>query len=198
MRIMDEATMERVAQYNIEYQKEHGVSPSYRNIMHALHLGSLATVQRYLNALEKSGRIERTRIGTIDPLPQLHTGKTTATPLLGRIACGEPTTEVEHIEESFALPQDLFGTGKLFMLHAHGDSMIEAGIDDGDLLVIREQNYADDGEIIVALVNGDNTLKRLIHKGGKTYLHPENSNMKDIPVKNLDIQGVLVSCIKMY
>lgn len=198
MRIIDEATLDRVAEYNIEYQKAHGVSPSYRIIMHALRLGSLATVQRYLKVLERRGKIERTRIGTIDPLPQLHTGKTTATPLLGRIACGEPTAEVEHIEESFALPQDLFGTGKLFMLHAHGDSMIDAGINDGDLLVIREQNYADDGDIIVALVNGNNTLKRLIHEGNKPYLHPENSSMKDIPVENLDIQGVLVSCIKMY
>ena len=84
------------------------------------------------------------------------------------------------------------------MLHAKGESMIGAGIEEGDLLVIRKQNTADDGEIIVALTDGKNTLKRLYHKGGKIILHPENPKLKDIIVKDCAIQGVLVSCIKMY
>lgn len=76
--------------------------------------------------------------------------------------------------------------------------MIEAGINEGDLLVLRQQNYADDGEIVVALIDGNATLKRLFHKGNKIVLHPENKTMKDITVDNCEIQGVLVGCIKTY
>lgn len=76
--------------------------------------------------------------------------------------------------------------------------MIDAGINKGDLLVIRKQETAKDGEIVVALVNGENTLKRIYHKNGKIRLHPENKEMEDIVVKKCEVQGVLVSCIKMY
>ena len=103
-----------------------------------------------------------------------------------------------HIEDSFELPRSLFGGGKLFVLHASGNSMIEVGINDGDLIVLRRQDYAEDGEIVVALTNGNNTLKRLFHRNGKIVLHPENKTMKDIIVNNCEIQGVLVGCIKTY
>lgn len=198
MRVLDKDTMQKVAEYNIEYQKAHGVSPSFRNIMHTLNLGSLATVQRYVKALENEGRIKRTHLGMIEPLPQLKPSGGTLAPLLGHIACGEPNMEVENIEESFMLPRSIFGNGELFMLHTYGDSMIDVGIEENDLIVIRKQNYADDGEIVVALLNGENTLKRLYHRDGKIVLHPENKTMKDIIVNNCEIQGVLVGCIKTY
>ena len=76
--------------------------------------------------------------------------------------------------------------------------MIEIGIDEGDLLVLRKQNYAEDGEIVVALVGDDTTLKRLYRRGKQIVLHPENKNLKDIVVDDCQIQGVLVSCIKRY
>ena len=84
------------------------------------------------------------------------------------------------------------------MLHAEGNSMIEAGISPGDLLVLRKQDSADDGEIVVALVDGETTLKRLYRRDGKIVLHPENKRMKDIIVDDCNVQGVLVSCIKKY
>ena len=84
------------------------------------------------------------------------------------------------------------------MLRAFGDSMIDAGINKDDLLVIRKQQEANDGDIVVALTNGENTLKRLYHKGRIIVLHPENKTMKDIEVTNCEIQGVLVGCIKTY
>ena len=110
---------------------------------------------------------------------------------------GEKAAE-ENIEETHALPQSLFGNGKLFMLRAFGDSMIDAGIKQGDLIVLRQQNCAENGDIVVALVDGKNTLKRFYKKGKKIVLHPENATMKDIIVSECEIQGVLVSCIKMY
>lgn len=198
MRILNDDILEKVAQYNIDYQKEHGRSPSYREIMHALKLGSLATVQRYVRALVKADRIEVTDAGNISPLPQLMGGESKVVPLIGEIACGEPLFAVENIEESYTLPKSLFGDGELFMLTAKGDSMIDAGISKGDLLVLRRQTAADDGDIVVALIDNDATLKRIYHKDGKIILHPENKQMKDIVLDKCNVQGVLVGCIKKY
>ena len=198
MRVLSEETKNAIAEYNIEYQKRHGISPSFRNIMHALNLNSLATVQRYVKQLEAEGLIERTNIGNIAPLPKLWGGETVTVPIIGQIACGEPCLEVENIEESFSLPCSIFGNSEMFMLRASGESMIDAGINPGDLLVIRRQEEANDGDIVVALVNGENTLKRIYKGNGEVRLHPENKTMKDIVVKSCEIQGVLVSCIKMY
>lgn len=198
MRILNDDILEEVAQYNIDYQKEHGRSPSYREIMHALNLGSLATVQRYVRALVKADRIEVTDAGNISPLPQLMGGESKVVPLIGEIACGEPLFAVENIEESYTLPKSLFGDGELFMLTAKGNSMIDVGISKGDLLVIRRQTAADDGDIVVALIDNDATLKRLYHKDGKIILHPENKQMNDIVLDKCNVQGVLVGCIKKY
>ena len=198
MRILNDDILEEVAQYNIDYQKEHGRSPSYREIMHALNLGSLATVQRYVRALVKADRIEVTDAGNISALPQLMGGESKVVPLIGEIACGEPLFAVENIEESYTLPKSLFGDGELFMLTAKGNSMIDVGISKGDLLVIRRQTAADDGDIVVALIDNDATLKRLYHKDGKIILHPENKQMNDIVLDKCNVQGVLVGCIKKY
>lgn len=198
MRILNDDILEKVAQYNIDYQKEYGRSPSYREIMHALKLGSLATVQRYVRALVKADRIEVTDAGNISPLPQLMGGESKVVPLIGEIACGEPLFAVENIEESYTIPKSLFGDGELFMLTAKGNSMIDAGISKGDLLVVRRQTAANDGDIVVALIDNDATLKRIYHKDGKIILHPENKQMNDIVLDKCNVQGVLVGCIKKY
>ena len=198
MRTLNEETLRRMEEYIRERQRKDGVSPSYRRIMHALGMSSLNLVQRYVLALENQGRIRRTRLGSIALPKRLDTGKNKITPLVGDIACGQPSFAEENIEASYALPEAIFGKGELFMLHTHGDSMIEVGIREGDLIVVRKQNTADDGQIVVALMDGEATLKRLFHRNGKIVLHPENRQMQDIVVENCEIQGVLVSCIKMY
>ena len=198
MKTLNENTLNEVRKFNISYQKEHGQTPSYRVIMNELGLGSLATVRRYVLELEKQGLISRDEVGSIVPLPQLMKSGFTLTPLIGSIACGLPNMAEEEYEETYALPKGIFGTGELFMLHATGNSMIDAGIMPGDLLVIRKQDTAEDGEIVVALIDNDATLKRLYHKGGKIVLHPENKRMKDIIVDTCNVQGVLVSCIKQF
>lgn len=198
MRTLNEETLRRMEEYIRERQRKDGVSPSYRRIMHALGMSSLNLVQRYVLALENQGRIRRTRLGSIALPKRLDAGKNKITPLVGDIACGQPSFAEENIEASYALPEAIFGKGELFMLHTHGDSMIDAGIREGDLIVVRKQNTADDGQIVVALMDGEATLKRLFHKDGKIVLHPENRQMQDIVVDNCEIQGVLVSCIKMY
>ena len=200
MRTLNQQRLLTMERYIIDYQKENGQSPTYRQIMQAMNMSSLNLVQRYIMTLENEGRITRTKLGNIEMIPQLKPGETTMAYLVGNIACGNPTEAIENIEECYALPAALFGDGTLFILRAHGDSMIDVGIREGDFVVLRQQNTADDGEIAAVLVQGESTLKRIYRKGRKTVLHPENTAMDDIVVDAEDclIQGVLVSCIKMY
>lgn len=198
MRSLNQETLQKVENCIKEYQIKHGKSPSFREIQSITGMSSLNLVQRYIMALDRLGRIQRSSNGTIQLPYQLNPGSTVLTPLIGSIACGQPCLTYACIEESFALPKSLFGDGKLVMLRANGDSMIEVGINDGDFIIIRLQNYAEDGDIVVALIEEDTTLKRIYRKNGKVLLHPENSAMKDIIVQECEIQGVLISCIKMY
>ena len=198
MRTLNQNTLETMENYIIEFQKAQGRSPSFREIMKALNMSSLSMVQKYVLALERDGRIERTKFGNIDVMPKLKPSGVAITPIVGSIACGQPVDAVEQIEESVALPRTIFGNGSLFMLRAKGESMIEAGIRPNDLVVVRQQNAAESGEIVVAMIDGETTLKRFYRRNGKIILHPENSTMKDIIVKECEIQGVLVGCIKIY
>ena len=120
-------------------------------------------------------------------------------PLLGAVSCGIPKFAEGNIEEYVQLPTALFGKGDFFLLRASGDSMIEAGIDDGDLILVRHQDHADPGQIVVALIGEDEaTLKRFYpeHSKGIIRLHPENSALDDIIVENCAIQGVAVHVMK--
>ncbi len=126
---------------------------------------------------------------------------TTMAPIVGEIACGSPNIAEENIEEFVALPTSLFGSGDFYILRAHGDSMIEAGIDEGDLVVIRRQETAQDGDI-VAFMNEDydTTLKRIYFKSnGTIILRPENSRLHDIVIRNpanCKILGVATKVMK--
>lgn len=118
--------------------------------------------------------------------------------LLGCVSCGVPKFAEENIEEYVRLPIALFGRGQFFILRANGDSMIEANIDHGDLVLIRQQNYADEGQIVVALMDDEATLKRYYPEpeNRRVRLHPENKQMDDIFVDNCVIQGVAVNVLK--
>ena len=199
MKTLKEDILLKVEEFNNNYQREKGISPSFRQIMNALSLGSLATVQRYVKELERRGRLKRTDIGNIEVMPQFDQSKTVNIPIVGKIACGQPTFAVENIEDSFSFPYSILGNGTFFGLYATGDSMIDVGIREGDLLIIRQEYDAPDGAIVVAMVDGNVTLKKLYHKGDKLVLHPENKEMADIVINSgeVEIQGVLVSRIRI-
>ena len=118
--------------------------------------------------------------------------------VLGAVSCGVPKFAEENIEEYVRLPVALFGSGEFYILRANGDSMVDAGIEDGDLVLIRQQNYANEGQIVVALMEDEATLKRYYPEPQKRRirLHPENSSMRDIYVANCIIQGVAVKVLK--
>ena len=174
-----------------------GYSPSVRDI--AMVSGvSKSTVQRNLDTMRKLGIVKTGKCG----IETEHISKTERTvisvPILGLVPCGPLTEEEEYVDSYVKLPQSFLGSGEFFILTAKGDSMIEAGIDEGDLVVVRKQETARRGDIIVALADGKNTLKRYFPEpeNKRIRLHPENSEMEDFYVSELYIQGVAIKVIK--
>ena len=117
-------------------------------------------------------------------------------PIVGKVAAGNPITAVENIEFYFPIPAYYSTQGELFMLEISGDSMIEAGILDGDKILVKKTNYANHGEIIVALIDDEATCKRLYNLNGKVMLIPENSTMEPIIPDNLQILGKVISLFR--
>lgn len=162
---------------------ERGYPPSVREIGEALGLSSPSTVHSHLSSLVEAGYIRRdpSKPRAIEVLGE-HTESravrddaTRDVPLLGRIAAGSPILAAEDVEDVMALPTDLVGNGPVFMLKVKGDSMIEAGILDGDYVVVHRQDDARDGEIVAALIDGEEaTVKRLQRTNGKVVLISEN------------------------
>lgn len=195
MRSKDKTLMAAIEKFVSDYTDSNGISPTMQEVADGVG-SSKATVQRYIAQLCDDGILDYSGYRTMTST------KTKAAairvPVLGTIACGIPKFAEENIEEYVRLPVALFGKGNFFILRAYGDSMIEAGIDNGDLVLIRQQNYADEGQIVVALMEDEATLKRFYPEPQKhrIRLHPENSRMDDIYVDNCEIQGVAVKVLK--
>ena len=194
MRSKDPEIMKRIVDFVEAYHLDYNSSPSIRVIADDVGIGS-TTVYRYLMEMNERGMIcydgKTIRNEKIDKSER----GTIRAAVIGRIACGIPNLAEQHVEGYVNLPESLFGQGNFYILRASGCSMTEAGIDDGDLVVIREQNTAEDGQIVVALVDDEATLKRFFHEGDRIRLHPENPQMKDIFVTDCRIQGVAVKVI---
>lgn len=195
MRSKDKTLMAAIEKFVSDYTDSNGISPTMQEVADGVG-SSKATVQRYIAQLCDDGILDYSGYRTMTST------KTKAAairvPVLGTIACGIPKFAEENIEEYVRLPVALFGKGNFFILRAYGDSMIEAGIDNGDLVLSRQQNYADEGQIVVALMEDEATLKRFYPepKKHRIRLHPENSRMDDIYVDNCEIQGVAVKVLK--
>ena len=200
MRTKDENIFPILETFINEQIELNGVSPSVAEIAAAVGR-SKATVSRYLAYMREHDMIDA---GTghrsiITKEAKLERQQTVRVPVLGSVSCGIPKLAVENIEEYVRLPISLFGKGDFFLLRANGDSMIDAGIDHGNLVLIRQQSTAEPGQIVVALIGDEEaTLKRFYpdYENGIFRLHPENPTMEDIIVDNCIIQGVAVKVIK--
>lgn len=188
-----------IKEFAERYYLENGVSPSVREIAFELGVGK-STVQRYLERLRDCGEIEYSGERSIKTeVTDKYNQQCVSVGLVGSISCGALNFAQQNITDYFSLPSSLLGNGEFFMLKASGDSMINAGIDDGDLVVIRRQQTANEGDIVVALVGDDATLKRFYtdRANRRFILHPENERLDDIIVYgDLIIQGVAVKVIK--
>lgn len=173
-----------------------GYPPSVREIGDAVGLSSSSTVHGYLRKLEESGYIRRdpTKPRAIELLgsdgDQLAFKETRNVPIVGNVTAGAPILAVENIDDYFPIPKDFSDGEDLFMLRIQGESMIEAGIFDGDLVLVEKRSVANDGDIVVALVGDEEaTVKRYFNEGTHIRLQPENSAMQPIIGRDISILG---------
>jgi len=186
-----------------------GYPPSMREIGDAVGLSSLSSVTHQLNQLELSGYLRRdpNRPRALEVLIEMPSsddaGESAATvgdavmvPLVGRIAAGIPITAEEQIDEVFPLPRQLVGKGELFMLKVIGDSMIDAAICDGDWIVVRKTNTADNGDIVAAMLDNEATVKVFQQRDGHTWLLPRNSAFAPILGDYAEVLGKVVAVLR--
>lgn len=182
-----------------EEVRKKGYPPSVREIGEAVGLASSSTVHGHLERLEKKGLIRRdpTKPRAIEILDQeevVHKNNIIQVPLVGKVTAGQPITAIENIEEYFPLP-NTYGTSEdnIFMLEVMGESMIEAGILDGDYVIVKKQSTANNGEIVVAMTEeNEATVKRFYKEKNHFRLQPENSSMDPIYVDQVTILGKVV------
>lgn len=189
-----------------------GYPPSIREIGDAVGLTSTSSVAHQLRTLERKGYLRRdpnrpravdvrgaddavtppvTDVAGSDALPE-----PTFVPVLGRIAAGGPILAEEAVEDVFPLPRELVGEGTLFLLKVVGDSMVEAAICDGDWVVVRQQNVADNGDIVAAMIDGEATVKTFKRAGGQVWLMPHNPAFDPIPGNDATVLGKVVTVIR--
>ena len=188
---------------------DRGYPPSVREIGDAVGLSSPSSVHAQLNSLVEAGMIRKhpakpRAIMITDATPAMAaTGSdrhTRDVPVLGRIAAGTPILAAEHVDEVMTLPTELVGDGPVFLLEVKGDSMIDAGIHEGDLVAIHKQPDARDGEIVAVLVDGEEaTVKRLERKDGRVFLHSENPGYEPMVfTEGVELIGKVVSVLRRY
>ena len=196
-------TQERILHYIQSAIEMHGYPPSVREIGEAVGLKSTSTVHGHLMRLEKKGLLHRDAMkpramglpkqssSTVSSVDQ-----TRLLPIIGHVAAGSPILAEENIDEELAVPREFAGDGEHFILRIRGNSMIQAGILNDDYVVVRKQSIANNGEIIVALVDDDATVKRYYKENGHFRLQPENDSMEPIIVSHVTILGKVVSLFR--
>nr|WP_203589709.1 transcriptional repressor LexA [Streptomyces sp. SID13031] len=184
---------------------KHGYSPSTRQIGEAVGLRSSSTVSRHLTSLEEKGFLSRSqsmsrpidvRMFLHDNQPQAPADDSVSVPVVGDIAAGTPISAIEHLDDTLMLPRELTGRGTIFALRVRGDSMIDAAICDGDMVVIRQQSEAHSGQIVAAMIDEEATVKVYRRRNGHVYLEPRNPAYEVIDGDNAVILGVVVSVLR--
>ena len=203
---------EKLLKFIIDYQKQNNVTPSFDEMKDGLDLKSKSGIHRIVSALEERGYIKKLNnraraieiiknVNLIDTESGKNKNNIISIPILGKIAAGLPIEAISDNTNYIELPETLLKKGEYFILNVEGDSMIEAGIFDGDQVVIRKAHDANNGEIVVALIdNNEATLKRIFKRGQQVALQPENSNYKTVIYgpDRIQIQGVLEHLIRSY
>ena len=200
MRSKSRDLMEKIKEFVEQYSVDNlGHTPSTREIGLAMGINK-ATAYRYLIAMRESGMIEYEDGKVMTNKIRKVNTRQVGMPIARSIPCGTPEQKEADIEEYVSFPSSVIGRGEFFVLRASGDSMVDAGIDHGDLVIVRRQEEASTGKIVAALVDGGSTLKRLCrdNKDQRPYLHPENriKNYPDITGSDFSIQGVAVYILK--
>ncbi len=193
----------RILEVIRNFTDERGYPPSVREIGERVGLSSSSTVQSHLRTLEKRGLIRRdptkpralitTGAASVTALPARDYG---VIPIVGKVAAGVPITAVENLEGDFVVPPEFARKDGTFMLRVQGESMIEAAILDGDLIVVEPQPDAGNGEIVVAMLDGEATVKRFFREAGRIRLQPENRAMEPIYASDVTVLGRVRAVIR--
>ena len=182
---------------------ERGFPPAVRDICEAVHLKSTSSVHSHLETLEKNGYIKRDptkprAIEILDESFNFNRREMVNVPLIGRVAAGEPLLAQQNIENYFPIPMEYMPNKQTFMLKVHGESMINAGILDGDLVLVEQSSVADNGDIVVALLDDSATVKRFYKEEGIFRLQPENDALEPIIVRDLQIMGKVIGVFRFF
>lgn len=196
------AKQQEILEYIKETILKKGYPPSVREICEAVHLKSTSSVHSHLETLEENGYIRRdpTKPRTIEILDDnfnLTRREMVNIPVLGTVAAGQPILAQENIENYFPIPAELLPNQQTFMLRVKGDSMINAGIFNGDQIIVAQQETADNGEIVVALLDDSATVKRFFKENGHFRLQPENDAMEPILTDSVQILGKVIGLMRM-
>ena len=159
--------------------------------MKRLNINSLSQVNRYVSLLVDLGKLKKDKQGKIDISYNFNLSQSILAPIVGEVRCGQPIFAQENIESIYQLPTEIFGKENIFLLHARGDSMEGVGIRDGDILVVKKCESAENGDIVVALIDDSATVKTFYKKKDYIVLHPENEKYNDIITKDVKILGIV-------
>ncbi|MDQ2961096.1 MAG: transcriptional repressor LexA [Candidatus Dormibacteraeota bacterium] len=206
-----EGRQRQILEFLRTHSQNHSYPPTVREIGQAVGLSSSSTVQNHLNALETKGLIRRdpTKSRTVEVVgaetasSQVSFGNVLRLPLVGRVAAGTPMLAAENIEDHVSVGPEISGGDDAYALTVHGDSMIEAGIHDGDIVLVRPRQDAANGTIVVARIEnevtgeGEVTVKRFFRENGRIRLQPENSALEPMYPRDVTLEGVVTAVIRV-
>lgn len=191
----------------LDFMKEQilnkGYPPAVREICEAVKLKSTSSVHAHLESLEKNGYIRRDpakprAIEIVDDNFNITRREMSYIPVIGTVTAGQPILAVENIESYFPIPVDYLPNAETFMLHVKGESMVNAGIFDGDQILVKKQNYAKNGDFVVALIDDSVTVKTFYKEDGYYRLQPENDTMDPIIVNEVEILGKVIGLFRIF
>ncbi len=193
-----EQKLNEVYLYTVDYIETNGFPPSVRDICKDLSIKSTATAYMYLNKLKNKGLLEKSPQKKRAITLSNGSVKFKSIPLIGTIAAGTPIFAVENLEGYYPVPPEFNTSNADFALKVKGESMINAGIFDKDTILVKQQSTAENGEIVVALIDDSATVKRFFRKNDKIILHPENDNMDDMIFDEVIILGIVKGLIRKF
>ena len=191
-----EDKIKKIYEFVSDYSQTNNYPPSIREICAFMGFKSTSTAQYYLDKMKNSGIIDKTDNKKRALKLSNNEISYIKVPLIGTVTAGEPIFAVENLEGYYPLPDEFSSESDLFMLKVKGTSMIDAGIYDGDKIIVKKQNSADNGDIVVAYFNEEATVKRFFKRNNKIILHPENPTLEDIVLDSVDILGKVQGLIR--
>lgn len=203
-----ETNLKNLMDYIVEFSNTYGYMPSVREMAKHIGIKSTSTINYYISILEQRNYLKRNSsrnkaraLEIIKETPKFvryneYCPEITNIPLVGTITAGSPILAIENIESQFGFPEDMFGSSDLFMLNVTGESMINAGIYNNDIIIVHKQSYAENGEIVAALIDDCATVKRFYKEKDRIRLQPENPTMNPIYCDNCTILGKVVGLVR--